>query len=68
MHNNQAIFLHENLTFTEIAEARARAGSVQLNTSDLSPEALAKYESAQQNLNSAFSCLIVNVVLKPATK
>ena len=60
--------IHENRTFTEVADARAKVGSVQLDASDLSPEAFAKYESAQQNLNSAFSRLIVTVERYPELK
>ncbi|GLQ89701.1 LemA family protein [Dyella flagellata] len=50
---------HEDKIFTEVAQARSRAGSIQV-TPELAnnPEALAKFQAAQGQLTSALSRLM----------
>ncbi|MBD8871217.1 LemA family protein [Rhodanobacter sp. DHB23] len=51
---------HEEKVFTEVADARARVGSIQV-TPELAndPQALAKFQSAQGQLGNALSRLMV---------
>lgn len=50
---------HEKTVLTEVTEARAKVGSVQLNTDQLTDPALfAKFQQAQSQLSSALSHLI----------
>lgn len=49
---------HEQATLTEVVEARSRALSVQLNVDDLTPEKLAEYQQAQQQVGTALGRLI----------
>lgn len=58
----------EQETLTEVVEARAKATSVQVNTDDLSPEAIAKYQQAQEKLGGALSRLLVSVERYPDLK
>jgi LemA protein len=52
----------ERETLTEVIEARAKATSVQITPQDLTnPEALARYQQAQDALSSALSRLMVVV-------
>jgi LemA protein len=59
----------ERETLTEVIEARAKATSVQITPQDLtSPEALARYQQAQDALSSALSRLMVVVERYPELK
>jgi len=50
---------HEKQIFTEVAEARAKVGSIQVTPELLNdPEALAKFQAAQGQLTSALSRLL----------
>ena len=50
---------HEKEIFTEVAEARAKVGSIQVTPELLNdPEALAKFQAAQGQLTSALSRLL----------
>lgn len=56
----------ERETFTAVTEARAQAGQVSLDPSELSdPQALARFEAAQGALGSALSRLLVTVERYP---
>lgn len=51
---------HEEAVFTEVTNARARVGSVQINADQLDdPEQLRRFQQAQGNLSSALSRLLV---------
>jgi len=59
----------ERETLTEVIEARAKATSVQITPQDLTnPEALARYQQAQDALSSALSRLMVVVERYPDLK
>ncbi|MCO5273523.1 MAG: LemA family protein [Flavobacteriales bacterium] len=58
----------EKSTLTEVIEARAKATSIQLKADDLTPENLAKFEEAQQQLSGALSRLMVTVERYPDLK
>jgi len=58
----------EQQTLTQVIEARAKATSVTVNANDLSPEAIAQFEQAQQGLSSALSRLLVTVEQYPELK
>jgi LemA protein len=58
----------EQETLTGVIEARSKASSVQVNVDDLSPEAIAKYQGAQQQLSGALSRLLVTVERYPDLK
>jgi LemA protein len=59
----------ERETLTEVIEARAKATSVQITPQDLTnPEALARYQQAQDALSSALSRLMVVVERYPELK
>jgi LemA protein len=59
----------ERETLTEVIEARAKATSVQITPQDLTnPEALARYQQAQDSLSSALSRLMVVVERYPDLK
>ncbi len=59
----------ERETLTEVIEARAKATSVQIAPQDLTnPEALARYQQAQDALSSALSRLLVVVERYPELK
>ena len=58
----------EKDTFTAVAEARAKVGQVQIVADKLSPEALAKFQQAQDGLSSALSRLLVAVEKYPELK
>lgn len=50
---------HEKEVLTQVTEARAKVSSVQINTGQLSdPQAIARFQQAQQQLSSALSRLI----------
>jgi LemA protein len=50
---------HERETFEAVTEARAQIGRVDLGRAFEDPEALARFESAQQQLSSSLSRLLV---------
>lgn len=54
---------YEKGTFTEVIEARAKAGSVQIDASTLTEENLAKFQKAQDQLSSALT-RSMNVVVE----
>ena len=49
---------HETQTLNEVAEARARATSINLSADDLTPERLAQFQRAQAEVRSALGRLI----------
>lgn len=58
----------EKETLTEVIEARSKATSTNINTDDLSPENIAKYQKAQSQLSGALSRLLVTVERYPELK
>lgn len=50
---------HESQTLTDIAEARAKASSIHIDPTNLTPEALEQFQQAQGQLSSALSRLLV---------
>ncbi len=51
---------HEEKVFTEVAEARAKVGSVQITPETLNdPQAMANYQAAQSQMTSALSRLMM---------
>ena len=58
----------EQNTFTAVTEARAKVGQVQVNAGQLSPDAFAKFQQAQDGLSSALSRLLVVVEKYPELK
>jgi LemA protein len=49
----------EKSTFTEVAEARANAGKINIDLKNVTPEQLASFQQAQQGLGGALSRLLV---------
>jgi LemA protein len=58
----------ETDTYTAVTEARAKVGQVQVNAGQLSPDAFAKVQAAQDGLSSALSRLLVVVEKYPDLK
>jgi LemA protein len=58
----------EKDTYTAVTEARAKVGQVQVNPGQLSPDAFAKFQAAQDGLSSALSRLLVVVEKYPDLK
>ena len=58
----------EQTTLTDVVNARAKATSIQLNANDLTPENMAQFEAAQQQLTGALSRLMVTVERYPDLK
>lgn len=58
----------EQETLTRVIEARAKATSVTIDPTNLTPEALARFEAAQGELSSALSRLLVTVERYPELK
>ena len=58
----------EQDTFTAVTEARAKVGQVQINPGQLTPEAFAQFQQAQDGLSSALSRLMVVVEKYPELK
>ncbi len=58
----------EQETLTGVIEARAKATQVNVDPSNLTPEAIAQFEEAQQGLSSALSRLLVTVERYPNLK
>jgi LemA protein len=59
---------HENQTLTEVVEARAKATSVNVDPTKLTPESLKQFQEAQGNLSSALARLMVVVENYPNLK
>ena len=59
---------HEQETFVNVIEARAKATSVNVNPENLSPQAIEQFNQAQQGLTSALSRLMVVVEQYPDLK
>jgi len=58
----------ERDTFTAVTEARAKVGQVQVNAGELTPDAFAKFQEAQDGLSSALSRLLVVIEKYPELK
>ncbi|MBX2982274.1 MAG: LemA family protein [Flavobacteriales bacterium] len=58
----------EQTTLTDVVNARAKATSIQLNANELTPENMAQFEAAQQQLTGALSRLMVTVERYPDLK
>ena len=58
----------EKQTLTDVIEARAKATSVNINPSNLSPEAIQQFQAAQGGLSSALARLMVVVEKYPDLK
>jgi len=59
---------HEQETFTQVIEARAKATSVTIDPTNITPESLAAFQQAQDGLSSALSKLLVTVERYPDLK
>ena len=59
---------HEQETFTQVIEARAKATSVTIDPSNITPESLASFQQAQDGLSSALSRLLVTIERYPDLK
>lgn len=58
----------EQSTLMGVIEARSNATSININADELTPENLAKFEAAQQQLSSSLSKLLVTVERYPDLK
>lgn len=58
----------ERGTLTDVVEARAKATSVNIDPSNLSPEQIQQFDAAQQQFSSALSRLLVTVERYPELK
>lgn len=58
----------EKETLTEVINARSKATSIQVDASDLNPDAIAKFQAAQSKLSGALSKLLVTVERYPDLK
>ncbi|HNP33725.1 MAG TPA: LemA family protein [Flavobacterium sp.] len=59
---------HEETTLTAVVEARAKATSVTVDPSKITPEQLAAFQQAQSGVSSALSRLLVSVEQYPDLK
>ncbi|WP_293894473.1 LemA family protein [Flavobacterium sp.] len=59
---------HEQTTLTAVIEARAKATSVTVDPSNITPEQLASFQQAQSGVSSALSRLLVSVEQYPDLK
>ena len=59
---------HEKSTLEGVVEARAKATQVTVDPTNITPEALAQFQSAQSNVSSALSRLLVSVEAYPDLK
>jgi len=59
---------HEQETFTQVTEARSKAGQVSINPENLNAQQLQQFQQAQSQLNSALSRLMVVVERYPELK
>ena len=55
----------EQKTLTDVIEARSRATSMNINADEITPENIAKFQSAQSQLSGALSRLLVTVERYP---
>jgi LemA protein len=58
----------EQETLTKVIEARSKASSIQLNTDQLTPENIQKFDQAQSELSGSLSRLLVSVERYPELK
>jgi len=58
----------EQETLTQVIEARAKATSVNIDPSNLTPQAISQFEAAQGELSSALSRLLVTIERYPDLK
>lgn len=58
----------EQETLTQVIEARSKATSVNIDANNLSPEAISKFQSAQDGLSGALSRLLVTIEKYPNLK
>ena len=58
----------EQSTLTQVVEARAKATSVNINADNLTPEKMAEYQQAQNQLGGALSRLLATVEAYPDLK
>ncbi|MFV8227047.1 LemA family protein, partial [Christiangramia aquimixticola] len=58
----------EQETLTGVVEARSKATSVQIDASNLTPEKLAQFQQAQDQLSGALSRLLVTIEKYPDLK
>ncbi|MBL6446218.1 LemA family protein [Fulvivirga sp. 29W222] len=58
----------EKSTLNEVIEARAKATSINVDPSNLSPESIQKFQEAQEGLSSALSRLMVVIERYPELK
>ena len=59
---------HENKTFTEVVEARAKATQVTVDPTNITPEKMAEFQAAQSQVGSAIGRLLVSVEQYPNLK
>jgi len=59
---------HEQETLTQVIEARAKATSVTIDPTNITPESLAAFQQAQDGLSSALSRLLVTIERYPDLK
>ena len=58
----------EQKTLTDVIEARSKATSMNINADEITPENIAKFQSAQSQLSGALSRLLVTVERYPDLK
>lgn len=58
----------EQETLTQVIEARSKATSMNINADEITPENIAKFQSAQSDLSGALSRLLVTVERYPDLK
>ncbi len=58
----------EQETLTQVIEARSKATSIQIDPSNLTPESIANFQKAQDQLSGALSRLLVSVERYPDLK
>ncbi|MBP5642992.1 MAG: LemA family protein [Bacteroidales bacterium] len=59
---------HERGTLTDVIEARAKATSVTIDPSNITPDQLAQFQEAQDQLSGALSRLLVSIERYPELK